>query len=280
MNLSGTDTVRLLATVPPMRRARNWRLYSLEGKRYIDFWLDGGRGILGAGKAAGGASRLLKEAIDTGMTRPVPSVWNARLAKEIATRWPGYSTFRIFQNEDQARSALARSALARSAHGSGSEGYQEERTGSGSPETLPLYAEYFASDTGNSSPAACPILPCPAVFSPCILLFRKEEDAQAVHSTLPSPVTCMSLLKSFAAFDRFALSYREEHWSGVDARIKNLFERRGPYLFPVYAEKDHDLVFARALEGGIILPPVYGWPALIPGEYTPGELAPLATLQG
>ncbi len=111
------DSERLLSLLPPIRRARFWRLYAQDGRRLLDFWMDDGRDIQGA--KGTGLGTALKAAVDLGTARPLPSVWKARLAKEVAELWPGYAAQRLYLNEERALAALGRALGARAAPGSG-----------------------------------------------------------------------------------------------------------------------------------------------------------------
>ena len=110
------DSERLLSLLPPIRRARLWRLYAQDGRRFLDFWMDGGRDILGA--KGTGLGTALKAAVDLGTARPLPSVWKARLAKQVAELWPGYAALRLYLNEERALAALGREMGTRAAQDS------------------------------------------------------------------------------------------------------------------------------------------------------------------
>ena len=92
-----------LRALPPIRRARLWRLYAENGARYLDFWMDGGRSILGA--KGTGIGTAAKAAIDMGLTRPFPSVREARLEKALLAAYPPYKAVRFYGDESRARAA-------------------------------------------------------------------------------------------------------------------------------------------------------------------------------
>lgn len=266
MIMDDPEATRLLRLLPPIKRARGWRLYAVDGRRFLDLWMDGGAALPGSGKT--GFGRSLKEAIDTGTTRPLPSIWEHRLRTELVRRWPEYPVHRVFRSQDAASLALV----------------QASRQNPGIPERAVLLHPFSAMLQGTiwadalTAPVVAPILPCPGPFSPGILLVRDPKVAEALEDQVIPPVAAMALVRGLAAFDRFLEAYIEGHWRGIDRFVGALYVRRGPCLLPRYAPEAHATVFARALEAGILLPPRYEWPALVPGDYDPGELAPLATL--
>ena len=94
-----------LRRLPPIRRARLWRLYAEDGRRFLDFWMDDGRSILGA--KGTGIGTTAKAALDTGLTRPFPSIRESRLEKDIHERYPDYPAIRFFRDEARATAAAA-----------------------------------------------------------------------------------------------------------------------------------------------------------------------------
>jgi hypothetical protein len=109
MILSGTqdrDVIDArLRRLPPIRRARFWRLYAQDGRRFLDLWQDGGRGILGARHQ--GLGRSIKATLDRGLDRPLPSVLEARLGKALLRLVPRAKALRLFGSEEEALEALA-----------------------------------------------------------------------------------------------------------------------------------------------------------------------------
>ncbi|MDA8409899.1 MAG: hypothetical protein M0001_05840 [Treponema sp.] len=99
------DIDAALRKLPPIGRARFWRLYAEDGRRFLDFWQDGGRGILGARHPKLGLG--LKATIDRGLDRPLPSRLDARLAKAALALAPGMGALRMYRNEESALAALA-----------------------------------------------------------------------------------------------------------------------------------------------------------------------------
>jgi hypothetical protein len=256
-----------LSLLPPIRRARLWRLYAEERGpdkpwRFLDLWMDDGRSLLGAKGV--GLGTIAKAAIDIGLTKPFPSVREARLEKALLARYPGFAAARFYRNEE--RAARAAEALA---------------PGTAVPLLRP-FAEYFeGAPESGSGPAsapriAAPRLPCPSALAPGVLLFRDTSDAVAAAGDLVPPLQLACAHGALLEFERFERSYDEKLWRKTDRRLRRFFERRGPYLRPRVAAADYGRFFSAALGAGVLVSPAFELPSIIPGDFDDGELAALA----
>ncbi len=252
-----------LSRLPPIRRARLWRLYAEDGRRFLDFWMDGGRCILGAkGRVIG---TVAKASVDVGLTRPFPSIHQARLEKELLKRYPGYAAVRFYREEGRAVTDASPFL----------------RPGESLP-LLRLFASYLVAAEPSATPrVAMPRLPCSASFAPAVLLFKDAEDARAASGDLVAPLVLACAHRALFEFDRFLEDYTEALWRKVDRRLKPYFERHGPYLFPRLggdstAGSGYDRLFDAALGAGVLLSPDPELPSIIPADFDDGELAKLA----
>jgi hypothetical protein len=253
-----------LALLPPIRRARLWRLYaedSSDGRpgRFLDLWMDGGRSILGA--KGSGIGTAAKAGIDTGLTRPFPSVREARLEKALLARYPDYASVRLFRNEERALSAT-RSIL-----------------GDTELAVLRPFAEHLRDRPESGAaipPIAMPLLPCPAALAPAALLFKNPADAEPILGDIVPPLLLSCAHRALSELDRFAQTYDEGLWKRVDRRLKDFFDRSGPYLYPRVGNDAYDAFFTAALGAGVLVSPDPELPAIIPGDFDDGELAALA----
>jgi hypothetical protein len=259
-----------LALLPPIRRARFWRLYAEERGpdktwRFLDLWMDDGRCILGA-KGTGLGTRA-KAAIDVGLTRPFPSVHETRLKKALLERYPAFAAVRLYRNEE--RALLAAEAI----------------TPGASVPILYPFAEHLKApgDAGSEASRprlAMPRLPCPAAFAPAVLLFRDAADAEAATGDLVPPLQLACARDSLHELDRFGRVFTETLWRKTDRRLGKYFERRGPFLFPKVDEAGYAAFFAAALGAGVLISPARERPSLVPGDFDDGELAKLAAALG
>jgi hypothetical protein len=263
-----TLALQRLRMLPPIRRARLWRLYAEEKSgarpgRYLDFWMDGGASILGA--KGTGLGTAAKAAIDMGLTRPFPSVREARFEKTALAAYPGYSAVRFYASEERARAAAA----------------------SVSPNAelrvIKPFFEFLGGE-GAKPMIALPLLPCPEALAPALLLFAEVSDAKAADSSvgveLISPLKLECAHRALYELERFRLTYNEAFWKRADRRLGPFFERRGPYLFPRCEEGAYGAFFAAALGAGVLLSPFYEEPSIVPGDFDDGELKNLATALG
>jgi hypothetical protein len=256
-----------LRLLPPIRRARLWRLYAEArpaGKtwRFLDFWMDGGRSILGAkGTNIGTAA---KAALDMGLTRPLPSNLEQRLEKALLAAYPGYAAARFYSSRERALAAAASAA-----------------PGAAVAEPRP-FGRFVTSRPPVSREAAplvaAPRLPCPAALAPAVLLFADRETAREAGGDLPAPLQLSCAHRALVELSRFERGYGEDLWRKTDRRLKPYFERSGPYLCvrAGLAGGDYDRVFRAALGAGALLSPYPDELSMIPGEFDDGEIAALA----
>jgi hypothetical protein len=93
---SGTGS-SLLRLLPPVLRARDFRLYTQgrgqEGDRLVDLWQNGGGAILG--HKAPSVLREFKNAVNRGLLSPLPHPLEKRLQKALARLFPR-RIFRVY----------------------------------------------------------------------------------------------------------------------------------------------------------------------------------------
>lgn len=251
----GPEDRTLLARLPPITRARGWRLYSAHGRRFLDLWSEGGRTVTGA--RPGGQGRLAKELIDRGLLSALPSVWEARLCKALCAWLPSYSAFRFYETEDVAMCALRASGIA-----PGRERPFGSLLGQGSGSDLSLVT-----------------LPLAAAWSFAVLAGKDRSRLEGLPpSDLQSPFKLAVATKAVTELLVFQTKVGEQLWVRFDKRIAGLFERRGPWLFPLWPASAQGEVFGACLEAGLLLSPDYAQPSFIPGEFDEGEIAALGKI--
>lgn len=263
----------LLRLLPPIRRARGNRLYAADGRRFLDLWLDDGRGILGERDRA--TRTMAANAADKGLTRPYPGLYDARFAKAVAAAWPGFGTVRTFSSERAALDAAARvlgssprvvdtAATPSSEHGAG---------------PIVALARSFAA-VPDGVDVAMPRLPCPRPYAPSCLMARDGTPAAAALASEPGEL--VPAQSTFAAARGLASlesavrdGYGEETWARFDKRLGAFFARTGPYLFAKVDAGSYDGFFRAALDGGALVSPRFDAPSVIPPDFDDGELVKL-----
>jgi hypothetical protein len=234
-----TDSINnLLETLPTIRRARGFRLYTEAGKRLVDLWQCGGAAILGHKPA--NVVRDMKNAAERGLFAPFPSGARRRFVKALEKLFPA-NDFRVYESF---------------------------------PGRLELWRPFSSKPV---DPPFRPVLPFPlapavivcekgragqfppsGLVSPLIL----EAATRAVYDLAAKPE------RGVMAFKRL-----EELFDRQD--IKKLWRRDGIYL---HYEGDAALwppLFARFLAAGFLLPPSPDAPAILPDELSAGEEAAL-----
>lgn len=266
----------LLGLLPPIKRARGSRLYAADGRRFLDLWLDGGRGLLGDRDRF--ARTFAANASDKGLTRPYPGLYDERFSRAVLAAFPGFSAVRLFENEERALAAVGRL--------SGAEACLAETAGPGAagpaPGAVAVARPWLPVPEGFAF--AMPRLPCPRPFSPVCLIAR---DGDAFSGERGDVVTALQLYAASRALaslesvmhdgaERNDGTYGEELWKRFDRRLSARFERIGPWLFARVPAADYPAFFASALEGGCLLSPRWRCPSVVPPDFDDGELSKLA----
>lgn len=300
------EIARRLRKLPPIRRARLWRLYGVNRganrSRFLDLWMDGGRAILGA--KGTGLGTAAKAAVDMGLLRPMPSAWERRLSSQLRLSYPEYAAARFFRTDERALAAVGAVSVfdparrTAAAHGGADE--KGADTDAAAPRrafaidvgrtsdlrvlVLRPFARYLGDQEAEAFPIALPLLPCPRALSPSVLLFRDEKDASMIEGDTLPPVLLSAAHRALGELIRMRSWYDEKLWEKTDRRLGKYFERRGPYLYLRGAgaaggavwEGGYEAAFDAALKAGVLLSPDPELPSIVPGDFDDGELAALA----
>ncbi|MDR1307048.1 MAG: hypothetical protein LBK74_05700 [Treponema sp.] len=290
----------LLRLLPRITRARNWRLYTAEGKRLVDLWQYGGRAVLGHNPPA--LLRTIKNSGEQGLFAPLPHAAEGRLYKALSLLLPR-RRFRLYENEESLRGVLR-------AAGTGFvpvvwrpwlEPAAEGRDAPVSPDLTPPVEPAPPESAPPLEPALLvpvllvPVLPLPFPGAPAVLALDPSLDGLFPLSPVLSPLALTAAARSVYTL----LSSPERgspRFPKVDRALQHspVWKRRGIYLFyrpMTVADKgqenavsedpaaaDYAGLFRRFLDGGFLLPPEQAEPAILPGELSPGEEAKLAAL--
>jgi len=263
----------LLALLPPIRRMRGPRLYAADGRRFLDLWMDDGRGLLGEADRA--SRKYAGNAADKGLLRPYPGLYDRRFEKAVLAAWPGFAAMRVYRSEERALAAAARvneapARLIETTHP------PFETPGHPAPWGAVALARPFAQ-VPDTVHLALPRLPCPAPFSPACLMAR---DPAALDGERGDIVPAMLLYAASRGLDSLARAaetgYDETLWKRFDKRMTRFFHREGPWLYPLVPRERHAAFFRAALEGGALVSPRPDAPSAVPADFDDGELARLA----
>jgi hypothetical protein len=74
--------------IPSTKRFRDFRVYGVQGTRYLDLWQNNGRGFWG--HTPRGLSQVLKNAVSPGLYSPFPHPHFSRIQKRVRQLFPGW----------------------------------------------------------------------------------------------------------------------------------------------------------------------------------------------
>ena len=264
--------------LPRVRRARGYRLYTEDGRRLLDLYLDRGAALLGHRPELLG--RELKNVLGRGLLANLPSSYAARLRRTLRLALPGHAWFGIAATPAGARRLLRR------------------QLGLAPGQPLPV-ADPLLEPTWHAAPAAwwrplCGEQPPGGEWlrhGPAALLHRLPFAAGAGPVTVSTglaasepapgapPVSPLLLAGAAAALRRLLRTAAQR--SAVTScwpRTAPGWRRNGIYVLADYPPRCHGAVFAAFLAAGVLLNPRYPGPSILPGEASPGEAALLRRL--
>jgi hypothetical protein len=253
----------LLRLVPPIARARDFRLYTQDGRRLVDLWQQNGAAILG--HTPPGLLRAFKNSAERGLFAPLPHPQEQRFLKALAALLPGLS-FRLYRSDAALREALNVAGL---------------------PD--PMIWRPFLDSTLPHDQSIVPILPLPWPDAPQVLALPPALEAAAAlpGSDLISPVTLAAATRSVydliaATPARGRVRYPRIEAALAKSAANGAWRQRGIYLYcnPALDDEAYAKTFTHFLEQGFLLPPMRDQPLILPGILSPGEEAKLAGLLG
>lgn len=268
--LHGTTDSPLWAEFPLIVRAREYRLYGRDGRRYIDFFQDGGRALLG--HRPPGWTRSIKSTASRGLFAPYRTPYQEKARRLLLAHYP-WAADGGFYNHYLA-SPCAKMPIADPLF------TKEEDLRSGACVILlrpfgldsPQLEALMAGEWGRW---VMPLLPIPGRSGPIAILDLDGEE-QETSRTILSPIAEDITIKALSQVKTFIDNPREQGWKSFDLPG---IERRGPYLlFEEQRTGDtqaYALLFRKMLAEGILIPPEPGLPLIIPGEFHRGEVEPL-----
>jgi hypothetical protein len=296
--MEGSEDLARFRLIPAISRARDFRLYTPDGRRLVDLWQYGGRAILGHTPPS--VLREMKNTAERGLFAPLPGPQERRFFKALSALLPG-RFFRVFPDDAALRRFLAASGIPAGAddpalppaRGAGS----GERGPPGEPPLRPVLWRPFLDDGNgpapapagglreggsppeNAAPVLIPVLPLPWAGAPRVLAFGTAEAAAGPGEPL-SPVVLAAAARAVydlvAALGRGRPAFRK---IGCALSRNSLWKRRGAYLsLSAIPGGGYTALFRRFLDAGYLLPPGPGEPAVLPGVLSPGEEAKLAAL--
>jgi hypothetical protein len=267
INLASYSDYSLLKTVPAVLRARGFRLYTQDGRRLIDLWLNGGAAILG--HTPPNLLRELKNTASRGLYAPLPHFSQGRFIKTLSKLFPGRG-FRLYAAPPPELTKLFTSGAAK---------LWRPFTDPASPfavENAPLLIPVLPGIqqlrgglplglcvTAAKSENQIAQLPANDILPPLLLAIA----TRGIYDLLASPE------RAKPAFPRLAKVMQTDDF-------KKRWRRQGIYLYPKERPGNDEwaALFAQFLDAGFLLPPNQNQPLILPGELSDGEEAKLAAV--
>ncbi|MFW6360476.1 MAG: hypothetical protein ACOC2R_01890 [Spirochaetota bacterium] len=268
--------------LPKVKRARGYRVYGADGSRYIDFYLNGGRAL--AGHRPGGALQVLKSTAERGLWAEYPGKWRRRADQLLTQLYSGVADITYFPSIEHALEAL------RALQGSPVRIIDtpfELHSGepSGSMDGVLLYRPWALDaeqqrrlNEGRYGRFFIPLIPFPGSFLPVPVCRLQVHSVSSGDSAEPyeqhelSPVLFHLLIKSLADLQHLLQQNFASMWCRFDLPG---IKRVGPYLQFEFGADEYSRFYHEMLEKGVLLPPSQETPAVIPAEFTDGEVLPL-----
>jgi hypothetical protein len=259
----------LLRLVPPILRAREFRLYTRDGRRLVDLWQHGGAAILG--RSSGGILRVLKNSAQRGLFTPLPHPQEGRFLKALSTLLPGMD-FRLYRSD----TVLCRAF--------GTENFPDPALFPDMPPPAPILWRPFLDSPISPDRPLIPVLPLPWPAPLRVLALPPafgETTAGIPDSQLIAPLTLAAATRG--VYDLIAATPargRVIYPRIEEALAEKKWPRRGIYLScpPDLDDKAYGGIFMRFLEQGFLLPPSREDPLILPGILSPGEETRLSGL--
>lgn len=281
-------------------------MYDQRGKRYLDLYQDGGRGILG--HRPSGLSNALKDALGKGGLAPYPSILERRLSKHLSDLLPGFSVFRLYASFERLMGALAsvkkgvagekektiekttewthsggcdlpRPRLIDPALPSGTPKTEAMQSGvpHGARDSVLLWRPFLPAgpNSGIEPEIVVPVVPFPGSMAPWAAAFREAAVEFAPPSDSISPTALAAMSRAVCDMISSMKSTAPDMWEGLDLPG---WCRRGPYLSAECTREEYPRRFRRYLAAGVLLNPGFPGPSILPLEWSEGERMLVAKL--
>jgi hypothetical protein len=261
----------LLRLLPPVVRARDFRLYTQDGRRLVDLWQNNGAAVLG--HTPTGVLRELKNAAERGLNSPLPHQQERRLYKALSALLPGMG-FRLYRGGAALLRALGMDAFPDPALGS--------ELPTALPSAAPLLWRPFLDGVPPPDRALVPVLPQPWPDALCVLALPPAPEEGAAAETVPAippsqliPPTILAAATR-GVYDLIAATPvrgRLDYPRVEQALAGNTWRRRGIYLSLSSAVDNgaYAALFQGFLDRGFLIPPVQTQPLILPGALSAGE---------
>lgn len=213
-----------------IKRARGFRLYTVDGKKILDLSMDCGRGVLG--HRPNGLSLAIKNVIDRGLYAGYSNIYEHRLRKELKSRFKDYEYITFLEHEVFVSDYFNRSIA---------DPLFDDLT-----DSCVAYWRPFLDLPPADNIVV--LYPLPGLNSTTILLSKKKPN---LTSCSVSAVLLAGILRSMYDYDQELETFDPESYS-IYSTIPNTV-LKAPYLIFNSSEDEYQRLVDRAMSNGIML---------------------------
>lgn len=241
--------------LPVIKRAREYRLYDEKGRRYLDFYQESGKALLGHRQNR--LSLELKNTISRGLMSAYPSIYHRRLEKALRKIIPGYNGIHVCQD--------LQTALGRVSRITGKPVTPETVKDPlfGNPEGISLWRPFLQTEYPD---IVFPVIPLPGSFA--LSVFGVKQERKEYTCSGISALTATAAAR--AAYNLHAF-INENPYSDCSLQLKD-WDRTGPYLIFKGDENRYKEIYKAGIKTGVLLSPGYPSFCIIPAVYEEGEM--------
>jgi len=260
----------LRGRMPVVRRAREYHLYSVSGKRYLDLWQNGGRSLLG--HKPGRLTTVLKDTISRGLIADLPSVFGARLIRALQTLFPAYREFRLSGSLAEALQLVSLYLGRNVTAGDVVDPLLEQEPAKEMPVSLwrPLLSDPPAAHV------LLPVLPFAVAGAPQVVCFRGSLPRDFPTQAPVSGVLLAGLLRILHELQQFTMPdwVRPGLLDGCAG-----WRQERLYVIPEFDLAGYERVFEAFLDAQMLLSPEAPFFSILPGgEISKGEIGKMVGL--
>jgi hypothetical protein len=254
--------------IPRIRRARGFRLYDMQGRRYLDLFREGAL----LGHRGAGSLLAMKSALSQGLATALPSVWEKRLISAIARSFPRHQGVRLYSSPERALAAACRCL------GGGPVSVHDPALGDDGSSPIGVWRPFLPPDDGAR--VLLPLMPLTVAGAPAPACFAGEVPREVPVSDMIPAFILAGALRGFAALALPAEGAGPLSNPAVERALDAApgWTRAGPYVRAVFSAAEYPRVHAEFLHAGVLLHPGYPGPSVLPGDCSPGETRLLADL--
>jgi hypothetical protein len=272
-----------LRKIPTVVRARDFHLFDLKGRRYLDLFRNGGRALLGHRPEK--VYRDMKTQLQKGAVAEAPSVYEPRLLRLLGQLFPGNNTIVLYRSFDRALVAASKfsgmpvdeedilepffafpAKDCPAVYHRPLSGYGDKGGHKGYGDKGGLRGGLRGGLVGGSS-IIFPVLPFPGGFAPQPVVFPPESSGRRLlEGDLLSSALLAGLLRSI--HDLLKVEEQPDIWK--DWKLPG-WKRFSCYVFPDFPLDRYEEVFDLFLSEGILLSPDPRRPSILPLRFSRGE---------